>query len=155
MINPTTDAVVANLPVGTSPVGVAVSTTGPDAGDVFVVQSVSGTVPVINPTNNTEIQSISIGGLLHAVAVSPNGSQVFVTNEFNGSVSVINTATNTVTGSRIPVGSDPSGVAVNSTGSEVFVTNEFNGTVSVINTATDTVAATITVGDVPMAVAAD
>jgi len=55
------------IPVGSAPQGVAVSPTGPEAGDVFVANSSGfpGTVSVINPANNNVI----VGNEPAAVAV--------------------------------------------------------------------------------------
>jgi YVTN family beta-propeller protein len=93
-------------------------------------------VSVINPTTDTVIATIGVGGAPFGVAVSPIGPEagdVFVANG-DGGVSVINPATDTVIGT-IGVGS-PEGVAVSPTGPEagdVFVVNTGNNTVSVIS----------------------
>jgi YVTN family beta-propeller protein len=71
---------------------VAVSPTGPEAGDVFVTNVSSGTVSVINPTTDTVIATIGVGGAPFGVAVSPIGPEagdVFVVNTGNNTVSVI------------------------------------------------------------------
>jgi YVTN family beta-propeller protein len=117
---------------------VAVSPTGPDAGDIFVtnenVGGNSGTVSVINPADNNMVTAtITVGTQPTAAAVSPTGpdaGDIFVTNLDSNSVSVINPNTNTVIGT-IPVGTNPSEVAVSPTG-EVFVANLGGDTVSVI-----------------------
>jgi DNA-binding beta-propeller fold protein YncE len=49
VINPSTDTVIATVTVGSDPFGVAVSPTGPDAGDIYVVNESSGNVSVIEP----------------------------------------------------------------------------------------------------------
>jgi len=50
---------------------VAVSPTGPEAGDVFVANSngLPGTVSVINPTTDTVIATITVGNEPSGVAV--------------------------------------------------------------------------------------
>jgi len=93
---------------------VAVSPTGADAGNVFVADSGSGNVSVINPAG-TVTATIGIGANTEpqAVAVNPTGTDVFVANESSGTVSVINTATNSVI-ATITVGAfaEPNAVAV-------------------------------------------
>jgi DNA-binding beta-propeller fold protein YncE len=48
VISPTTNTVTATIPVGTQPFAVAVSPTGPTAGDIYVTNSNDGTVSVIS-----------------------------------------------------------------------------------------------------------
>jgi YVTN family beta-propeller protein len=50
VINPSNDTVIATVTVGDSPIGVAVSPTGPEAGDIYVTNiSISDNVSVIEP----------------------------------------------------------------------------------------------------------
>jgi YVTN family beta-propeller protein len=157
VIDTTTDAVIATIPVGLGPFGVAVSSDG----KVYITTPPSNTVSVIDTATNTLTATIPVGlpqncGLTcphTAVAVSPDGGKVYVTNGFlANTVSVIDTATNTVT-ATIPSPS-PLGVAVTPDGSKVYVANGlFNGTVSVIDTTTNTVSSTITAGVGPFGLA--
>ena len=48
VIDPATNTVVATIPVGNTPFGIAVSPTGPGAGDVYVTNYSEGTVTVIS-----------------------------------------------------------------------------------------------------------
>ena len=61
VINPATNTVTATIPVGTEPHGVAVSPTGPYAGDIYVTNYGGGTVSVINPATNTVTATIPVG----------------------------------------------------------------------------------------------
>jgi YVTN family beta-propeller protein len=87
--------VTATIPAGADPYGVAVSPTGPEAGDLYVTNTIShgnGTVSVINPATNTVTATIPVGAFPSGVAVSPTGSQagdVYVANYDSGTVSVI------------------------------------------------------------------
>jgi YVTN family beta-propeller protein len=79
---------------------VAVSPTGPEAGDIYVANLGSGTVSVINPATNTVVATLPVGSEPNLLAVSPAGPEagdVYVPNAGSGTASVINPATNTVT----------------------------------------------------------
>src|SRR5258706_4787745 len=96
-----TDTVIATIPVGVTPFGVAVS---PDGSKVYVANISSNTVSVIDTATNTVSATITVGPpppdicapiCDMAVAGSPDGSKVYVTNTFSNSktVSVTDTAT--------------------------------------------------------------
>jgi len=121
VIDTATNTVIATIPVGSHPQGVAVT---PDGSRVYVANEGGlegvGTVSVISTATNTVTGiPIPVGSLPIGVAVTPDGSRVYVANqgavEGVGTVSVISTATNTVTGIPIPVGSYPFGLAVTRT----------------------------------------
>jgi len=70
----------------------AVSPTGPDAGDIYVTNENSGSVSVINPSTDTVIDTITVGSTPDGVAVSPTGADagdIYVANYGSGNVSVI------------------------------------------------------------------
>ena len=156
---------ITKIPVGTAPVGVAVT---PDGAFVYVTNQNSNNVSVIATATNTEVDvdgnsgngitRIPLGTSPQGVAVRPPGTFVYVTNFISDDVSVIDTATNTevdVDGNpgngitRIRVGNAPSGVAVTPNGAFVYVASYFDNNVSVINTATNTEVARIPVGSAP------
>jgi YVTN family beta-propeller protein len=112
----------------------------------------SGSVSVINTSNNTVVATVTVGTKPDGVVVSPDGSRVYVPNNGSDSVSVINTLNNTVVDTVTGL-SGPLGVAVSPDGSRVYVSNYTGGSVSVINTSNNTVVATVTVGTKPSAVA--
>jgi YVTN family beta-propeller protein len=147
VIDTETNTVIATIPVGDSPFGVAVS---PDGSKVYVTNLGSASVSVIATATDTVTATIPVAGHTDEVAVSSDGSKVYVTNVSSGNVSVIDPATNTVT-ATIPVGLAPLGVAVTPDGSKVYVANVDSHNVSVIETATNTVIATIPVGTEPVA----
>ena len=151
VIDTATNAVVANIPVGDYPYGVAVN---PSGTMVYVANHSSDTVSVINTASNTVTANIGVNKWPTGIAVTPTGTKVYVTHYGYNNVSVIDTATNTMT-ATITVGEWPIGVAVNPSGTMVYVANLLSDTVSVINTATDTVIKTIRVGDTPLGVAID
>jgi YVTN family beta-propeller protein len=84
------NTVVATIPVGRSPSGVAFT---PDGTQAYVTNAADSTVSVINTaTNQVAGLPIPVGGYPVRVAVNPNGTQAYVTNEFSNTVSVIKTA---------------------------------------------------------------
>lgn len=100
------DAVLATIPVGYNPEGVAIGPANtPAAGKVYVAnscdgaesacQSGVGTVSVISTATNKVIATVKVGPMDYDLAVSPDGQFVYVQNE-DGTVSVINTAMNRV-----------------------------------------------------------
>jgi YVTN family beta-propeller protein len=125
----------------------------PDGSKVYVSNSGSNTVSVIDAQTNMVTATIAAAVRPVGMAVTPDGRRVYVTNQSfdpaSARVSVIATATNTVT-AAIPVGIEASGVAVTPDGSKVYVVNTRDNTVSVIATATETVIATIAVGNNPV-----
>jgi YVTN family beta-propeller protein len=137
VIDTATNKVVATVPVGTNPAGVAVT---PDGTKVYVANENDNTVSVIRTATNTVVRTVPVGTAPVGVAVSPDGTKVYVANFKSNNVSVIARPGNTVV-ATIPVGSGPSGVAVTLDGAHVYVTE--TGDVSVIATATNTVVATV------------
>jgi YVTN family beta-propeller protein len=93
VIDTTTDTVIATIPVGLNPVGVAVNT---DGSKVYITSFNANTVSVIDTVANTVIATIPVGLGPFGVAVSPDGSKVYITNQNSNTVSVIDTATNIV-----------------------------------------------------------
>jgi YVTN family beta-propeller protein/VCBS repeat-containing protein len=152
--------VIASIPVGDSPYGVALS---PDGKHAYVTNRNDGTVSVIDTATNTvtdTIAPITAGTYPEGVAVSPDGKHVYVVNSgrtvqgtLDGTVLVIDTATDTIINSRV-VGIDPSAVAVTPDGKYAYITNSGDGTVSVLDTATNEILGVlIPVGFRPVGVA--
>jgi YVTN family beta-propeller protein len=132
-------AVVATIPVGTNPYGVAVSTDGSRA---YVANEGSNSVSVINTATNSVISTISVGSKPHGIALSTDGSRAYVANYMGSNVSVINTLTNTTIGT-VQTGGTPEGIVVSPDGSRVYVSLQNGGNITVINTANNSVVATI------------
>jgi YVTN family beta-propeller protein len=143
VINTASNTVIATIPIGRFPYGVAAA---PDGSKVYVTNPDANTVSVIDTATNTVTATIPTGkGSPFGVAATPDSSKVYVTIPGISTVSVIDTATNTVT-ATIGVGlAIPFGVAVSPDGSKVYITNSQNSTVSVIDTASNAVTATILV----------
>jgi len=143
--------VTATIPVGSSPIGVAVD---PAARTAYVTNFGGDTVAVIDEATRTVTATIPVGSTPDGVAVDPAARTAYVVNFGGDTVSVIDEATRTVT-ATIPVGSTPDGVAVDPAARTAYVVNDGGDTVSVIDEATRTVTATIPVGSEPIAVAVD
>ena len=110
------NTVVATIPVGNIPHGVAIT---PDGTQAYVANNGDGTVSVIATATNT------VAGLPNpfAVAITPDGTQAYVTNGYTtNTVSVIKTANRAVV-ATIPVGNFPIGVAITPDGTHAYVTN--------------------------------
>jgi YVTN family beta-propeller protein len=141
-VDPSTNTVVATIPVGSFPEGVAVS---PDGNQAYVTNNGSSTVSVIDTNTNTVTSTIPVGRFPGPVAFSPDGTHAYVGRFISpgvGGVDVIDTATQTVV-ATVTVDNQPFGIAVTPDGSHVYVANFVGSDVSVIDAATNTVTATI------------
>ncbi len=138
------DNPTVNVDVGVGPSALAVT---PDGDFVYVANSQSGNVSIIQTSDKTVIDTIDVGSLPFGVAVTPDGSHVYVANCGSNTVSVIQTSDNTVV-ATVDVGGCPSGVAIPND-SSVFVANSGGNSVSVIKISDNTVVATVDVGIAP------
>jgi YVTN family beta-propeller protein len=149
VIDSLTNEIVAKIPVGNFPVGVAVNSSGTM---VYVVNRDSNNISVIDTETNAVIATVDVGNFPHGIAVNPLGTRGYVTNIFSDNVSVIDTLTNTNI-ATVPVGDGPVAVAVNSSGTRVYASNQNSNSVSVIDANTNTIIATIPVGSMPHGIA--
>jgi YVTN family beta-propeller protein len=123
-----TNKVIATIPVGVSPDGVAVTS---DYRKVYVANfNEPGTVSVIDTATNAVTATIPVGFFPFGVAATPDGRKVYVNNSGSipNSVSVIDTATNVVI-ATITVGS-AGGSDVSPGGRNVYVADSTSGNVS-------------------------
>ena len=81
-------SVVATIPVGNTPYGVAIN---PTNGFVYVTNADSNTVSVMNPKTNTVVATIPVGNTPYGVAINPTNGLVYVTNVNSNTVSVVST----------------------------------------------------------------
>ena len=98
-----------SIGVGPAPYAMAVN---PVTRKIYVANSGSSTVSVIDPATNTVTATVTVGAGPDAVAVNPVTEQVYVANGGGTTVSVIDGATNAVT-ATVTVGTQPEAVAVN------------------------------------------
>ena len=76
VIDTASNALVATVPVGSAPNGVAVT---PDGAFAYVVNNVSNTVSVINTLSNTVVNTVQVGNGPTEVAITPDGAFAYVT----------------------------------------------------------------------------
>jgi YVTN family beta-propeller protein len=150
-----------DIPVGSGPLGVAVT---PDGKAAFVANGPSGTVSTIDvKTRTKDPTDIAVGPTSVGVKVTPDGKTAFVTRGGSSpgsvyfgsdSVSTIDVKTRTKNPTDIAVGALPFGVAVTPDGKTAFVANGFSDSVSTIDVKTRTKNPTdIPVGAGPLGVA--
>jgi YVTN family beta-propeller protein len=108
---------------------------------VYVANSLSGTVSVIDATTNTVVATIPVELNPQDLEMSPDGAKVYVSNFNSASVSVIDTASNMVE-ATISVGFVPLGMDTTPAGEILYVVD--NGSVAVIDTATNTLSGRVT-----------
>src|SRR5262245_42875258 len=77
---------------------------------VYVANTVSGTVSVLDVGDFTTIATVRVGTEPWAVVASPNGSRVYVANANDNAVQVIDTDTNDII-ATVPVGRSPRALA--------------------------------------------
>ena len=142
-----TSKLVASIPVGSNPMGIAFSPVNPRA---YVSNTDDGTVTVIDTNANTASGNISVGPTPMGLAVSPNGRLLAVATMGTSSLSPSHTIT--VVGlaasrnTQVTVGSAPSAVAFNPAGSFIYVANYNDGTISVVDANTLVAVNTIPLG---------
>jgi YVTN family beta-propeller protein len=143
--------VIANIPVGTNPEGVAYDI---GLGEIFVANYGSNSVSVISDRTSTVVANITVGVNPAGLAYDSVMGEIFGTNCGSGTVSVILDRNNTVI-ANVAVGTNPNGIAYDSRIGKVFVANWGSNTVSVISDKNNTVVATVPVGINPVGVEFD
>jgi peptide/nickel transport system substrate-binding protein len=138
-IDPNKGKVVATIPVGGTPSGVAVG-----LGAVWVSNAGDNTVSRISPSSNKVVRPIPVGNGPGAIAVGDGA--VWVANSLDGTVFRIDPASDTVV-AAVGVGDGPNAVAVSP--GAVWATSELRGTVSRLDPDTNTVVRTIDVRSAP------
>ena len=142
-IHPQTKQVLRTFQVGQSPTKMALTGV-----HLYVANSGSNSVSMIDLDTNTVSAPIPVGVNPSGLTVSPDGKWVYVTNRGSNTVSVINAATNTIVGSPIVVGSQPTSLVISPDSSLSYVANS-DDTVSVIDTRTNTVVRTVSIDPNP------
>ena len=138
VVDTSKNQVIAKIPVGNTPDGVAAALSGTF---VYVSNTGDNTVSVINTRTHAVIATIHVGQFPTGLALTPDGTKLYVANG-DMTISVINTKTNTVTSSIAVANNTPCGVAITADGSRAYVTSQNygnnSGAVYVIDTSSDT-----------------
>jgi YVTN family beta-propeller protein len=124
----------------------------PALGEVFVTNSASSTVLVIDTESATPVASIPVGSDPDALALDPAAGLVFVADRSSSSLSVISTANDSVV-ANVSLPSFPDALAYDAGRNLVYVADRDN--VSAISVANDTIVATVATGRGPSALAYD
>ena len=101
------NTVVANIPVGITPLQAAIT---PDGTKLYVVNFRTNNVSVITTASNSVTSTVLVGTGPQSIAITPDGKVAYVANTKTGAISVISTATDTVT-SNIPT-TTPFGIII-------------------------------------------
>ncbi len=178
VVNLNTNTVVGpSIIVGQAPAAMAIS---PNGAYLYVANYVdgntgTGTISVVQTSNNTVVDTITGFSGPFAIAVTPDGKYAYVTNfgsnnfmPYGTTVSVVNLSTNTISATVVDLGIQPAGLAITPDQQYAYVTNydtlytdsNFSslvpgqGTVNIIDIATNTVVPpTIAVGQSPANIA--
>jgi peptide/nickel transport system substrate-binding protein len=142
-LDPQTKRVVATIPVGNAPSGVAVG-----AGAAWVSDSMDGTVTRIDTRTNESVATIAVGESASGIAVGAGG--VWVAVPLEDRVKRIDPASNAVT-DTVRVAGEPAGITVGA--GAVWVTTRRGGTVARIDPAAARVTRTVRLGHSPQGIA--
>lgn len=140
-VDPATDAILANIPVGLSPAGIAVNS---DVTRIYVANNLSNDLSVVSGITDMVIATIPVGLGPDRVVLLPNETKLYVANVNGGSVTVIDTSTNAVV-REIPISGTPTGLVGTASGDRVAVSNFDLNAVQIIDTTSDEIVATFPV----------
>jgi YVTN family beta-propeller protein len=142
VIDGSSDTATTTIAAGVGPLAVNSVTN-----KIYVPNSASNTVNVIDGATGTLTATVPEGTGPGAVAVNPVTNKIYIANYNSQSVGVIDGVSNTVT-ATIPLSVPPGGFAVNSVTNKIYVTpGDASGTsVTVIDGASNTVTAAVPFG---------
>lgn len=147
VIDPTTMAVVREVPVPPNPHWVAHS------GDmVWAANHESNVVTAWNTDTYAEAALVRVGTSPHSIAISPDGTRLAVVCFDSDDLWLIDTGTAAVS-ERIPLGDGPQDVAWTADGARILTADVDSDAISVIDAATGALTAQIPTGDAPTSVA--
>lgn len=146
VIDTSTNAVVARVPVGMHPAHVVVS---PDGRLAYVTNGGDNTVSVIDTSARSLVATIAVGQFPHGLRIRPDGKEVYIANLEGGTVSVIDTASHKEV-AQVPAGKGPAQTGFTPDGRFAFVSLSQENAVAVIDPATRKVIRKVAVGAVPI-----
>lgn len=128
--------VIATVGVGSEPTQLVI---GKKNDFVYVANTMSGTITVINTGTNRVAFTFAAGSTPADLALTPDGATLYVMNATtSGKVSVFAAATGALI-QTVAVGTQPSSLVISPNGTQVYVTNSGDGSISIIDTATNQV----------------
>jgi YVTN family beta-propeller protein len=154
--------VVATVPVGRSPAGVAASSR---AGRVFISNPDSKTISVIDMRTQRVVETLQAGEGPVGIDVAPDGSQVFATDWYSDRLLVFDVpaaahnadlaVAEHVAKASIKVGKAPAGVAASDRSDTVFVAERDDDSVALVDVRAQRVRTRVRVGSHPFALLFD
>lgn len=133
------DEVIATIEVGDYPLAILYN---PSNKDVYVVNSESDTVSVIDSSTNEIIKTIEVGDYPWSIGYNPNTNTIYVSDRHSHTVSVIDGSTNEVI-KTLDVGNSPFVIAFNPVNNNMYVSNQDSHSISVIDGLTNDIIDTI------------
>ena len=134
VIDPSTNQVITQIPVGRSPVRLAMT---PDGRKAAVCNGSDGTLSIIDTANRVVMGApIPVGASPQEIAVTPDGKRLYVVHSSSGDVAVVDTTTNTVVTHVAVGGTGSRDVVITSDGRFAYVANSTGSMVNVIDTST-------------------
>jgi YVTN family beta-propeller protein len=128
------NTVVATIPVGSLPTAVVVS---PDSSTIYIANSGSNTVSVIDATSNTVVNTFTVALFPTSLAISRDGSTLYVGSLGPAeNLQVVSTATGTVTATMKVGNGESLGLALSPDGTQLY--DLAGASVCIIDTATNT-----------------
>ena len=139
--------VEARIAVGPNPVGVAYD---PYNQEIYVTNSQSGTVSVIDGATERVITNLTVGANPASLAYDSVNHDIYVVNAFQSTVSIISSA-NTIVG-NFTVGFSPVGIAFDPANGYLYITQQADNSTAVYDpSSTGSPVTTIAVGLQPLA----
>jgi YVTN family beta-propeller protein len=133
VIDPATNQVVTQIPVGRNPVRIVMT---PDGRKAYVSNTGEDTVSVIDTVNRVVTGTVTVGNGPQESAVTPDGGRVFIVHKSSGDVAVVDTSTDTVV-THVAVGGHGSKDAlVSHDGQVTYVANATTNMINVIDNTT-------------------
>jgi YVTN family beta-propeller protein len=123
------ESVIAVTPVGEFPHALEFN---PSNNNIYVANRDSGTVSVIDSTNNTLLENVVVGTEPIALEFNPSNNNIYVANIVSNSVSMIESMNNTV-GGTVNVSSLPIALVFNPSNGGVYVGGTLTGTEGLVS----------------------
>lgn len=119
----------------------------PTVASIYVANSGSNTVSVIDFAANSVIATFPVGTSPSGVSVNPITNRAYVANQLSDTVSVVDTTNNTVIDTITVLVTEPVGLGIDTSINKVFVSNNyFNNSIDYIDAANLNTTGTISIG---------